>query len=61
MGAINSLRPSDAYIGNLTTIGSYDGLSLGRLQVIIWTNAGKLSIGPLGTKFIEIVIEIRTF
>ena len=28
---------------------------------IIWTDAGILSIGPLGTNFGEILIEIRTF
>ena len=48
-------------IGNLTIIGSDNGLSPGRRQVIIWTNAGILSIGPLGTKFSEILIEILTF
>ena len=30
-------------------------------QVIIWTNAGILLIGPLGTNFGEILIEINTF
>ena len=57
---INSLRPSDAYkcVGNLTIIGSDNGLSPGRHQAIIWTNAGILLIGPLGTNFSEILIEI---
>ena len=32
-----------------------------RRQAIIWTNAGLLLIGPLGTNFIEIFIEILTF
>ena len=38
----NSLMPSDAYIcvGNLTTIGSDNGLSPGRPQAINWTNRG---------------------
>ena len=49
----NSLRPSDACVGNLTIIG--------RRQAIIWTNAGILLIGPLGTNFNEIVIGIQTF
>ena len=48
-------------VGNLTTIGSDNGLSPGRRQAIIWTNAGILLIGPLGTNFSEILIEIHTF
>ena len=48
-------------IGNLTIIGSYDGLSPGRHQAIIWTNAGILLSGPLGTNFSEILIKIITF
>ena len=35
------------------------GLSPFRRQVIIWTNAGILSIRPLGTNFSEILIKIR--
>ena len=31
-----------------------------RRQAIIWTNDGILLIGPLGTNFNEIVIEIHT-
>ena len=31
-----------------TSIGSENGLSPGRHQAIIWTNAGMLLIGPLG-------------
>ena len=45
----------------LTTIGSDNGLSPGRRQAIIWNNAGILLIGPLGTNFNEILIEIHTF
>ena len=52
---INSLRPSDAYRH------SDNGLSPGRCQAIIWTNAGILLIGPLGANFGEILIEILTF
>ena len=48
-------------ISKQTIIGSYNGLSPGRRQAIIWTNAGILLIGPLGTKFNEILIEIHTF
>ena len=46
-------------VGNLTIIGSENGLSSGRHQAIIWTNAGILLIEPLGTNFIEILIEIH--
>ena len=48
-------------VGNLTIIGPDNGLSPGRHQAIIWTNAGILLIGPLGTNFSETVIEIHTF
>ena len=48
-------------IGNLTSVGSESGLSPGRLQAIISTNAGILLIGPLGTNFNEISVEIHTF
>ena len=48
-------------VGNLTIIGSDNGLSPGRRQAIIWTNAGILLIGTLGTNFSEISIEILTF
>ena len=46
---------------NLTNIGSDNGLSPGRRQAIIWTNARILLIGPLGTNFSEILIGIQTF
>ena len=48
-------------IGNLTIIGSDNGLSPGRRQAIIWTNAGILLIGSLVTNFSEIFIEIHVF
>ena len=48
-------------VGNLTIIGSDNGLSPERRQAIIWTNAGILLIGPLGTNFGEILIQIQTF
>ena len=44
-----------------TIIGSENGLSPGQRQAFIWTNAGMLLIGPLGTKFSEILIKIHTF
>ena len=46
---------------NWVSIGSDNGLSPGRRQAIIWTNAGMLSIGPLWTNFSEIWIEIYNF
>ena len=48
-------------VGNLTIIGPDNGLSSGRRQAIIWTNAGILLIGPRGTNFSEILIGIQTF
>ena len=45
----------------LTIIGSHNGLPPGRCQAIISTNAGILLIGPLGTKFSEILISIFSF
>ena len=48
-------------VGNLTNIGSDNGLSPGRRQAIIWTNDGILSIGPLRTNISEILIAILTF
>ena len=48
-------------VGNLTIIGSDNGLSPGRRQAIIWTNDGILLIGPLRTNFSEILIGIHTF
>ena len=48
-------------VGNLTIIGSDHGLSPGRCRAITWTNVGILLIGPLGTNFSEMLIEIHTF
>ena len=52
-------RVTHIFIGKLTTIDSDNGLSPERQQAIICTNAGILSIGPLGTNFSEILIEIH--
>ena len=46
---------------NYVIIDSDNGLSPARRQSIIWINAGKLLIGPLGTDFSEILIWIQTF
>ena len=43
--SFNSLQPSDAYMR----------------QIIIWTNDRILLIGPLGTNFSDILIEIHKF
>ena len=48
-------------VGNLTIIGSDNGLSPGRRQAITWTNVGILLIGPLGTNFNEMLIQIHAF
>ena len=45
-------------VGKLTIIGSDNGLSPGQRQASIWTNAGILLIGPLGTNLGEISIDI---
>ena len=54
-------RVTHICVGKPTNIGSYNGLSPGRRQAIIWTNAGISLIGPLGTNFSEILIGIQTF
>ena len=48
-------------VSKLTIIGSDNGLSPGRHQAIIWSNAGILLSEPLGANFSEILIEIYTF
>ena len=62
-------NPSLTHCGRVThicvskqiIIGSDNGLSPGRRQAIIWTNAGKLLFGPPWTHFSGISIEIYTF
>ena len=54
-------RVTHTCVSKLTIIVSDNGLSPGRRQAIIWTNAGLLLIRPLGTNFNEILIEILTF
>ena len=54
-------RVTHICVGKLTIIGSDNGLSPERCQSIIWTNAGILLIGPVGTNLNEILIEIQTF
>ena len=54
-------RATHICVGKLTIIGSDNGLSPGRHQAIIWTNAGILLIRTLGTNFSEILGEIHSF
>ena len=54
-------RVTHICVGELTIIGSDNGLSPGRRQAIIWTNAGILLIRPLATNFSEILLGIQTF
>ena len=54
-------RVTHTCVSKLSSISSDNGLSPGRRQAIIWTNAGILLIGPLGTNFNETSIEIHTF
>ena len=48
-------------VSKQTIVGSDNGLSPGRRQAIIWTNAGILLIWLLGINFSEILIEIHIF
>ena len=54
-------RVTHICVDNLTGIGLDNGLSPGRRQAIIWTNDGILLIGPSGTNFSEVLIEIHIF
>ena len=54
-------RVTHICVSKLTITDSDNGLSPGLRQAIILTNAGIFLIGPLGTNFSEIVIEIQTF
>ena len=53
-------RVTHVCVSKVTIIDSDNGLSPGRCQAIIWTNAGILLIGPLGINLSEILIEILT-
>ena len=54
-------RVTHICVGKLTNIGSDMGLSPGRREAIIWTNARILLIGPLETNFSEFLVVIHTF
>ena len=48
-------------VSKQTISGSDNGFLPCRCQAISWTNAGILLIGPSGTNFSEILIEMRIF
>ena len=48
-------------VSKLTIISSDNGLSPGRRQAIIWTNAGILSIGPLKQTSVKFYSKIKQF
>ena len=54
-------RVTHICVSKQTIIGSDNGLSPGRRQAIIWTNAEILLTGPLRTNFSEIFTEIQKF
>ena len=54
-------RVTHICVGELTIIGSDNGLSPSRRQAIIWTNAVIVLIRPRGTNFSEILIETDVF
>ena len=54
-------RVTHICVNKQTNTGSDNGLSPGRRQAIIWTNAGILLIRTLGTNFSEILGEIHSF
>ena len=54
-------RVAHICVGNLGIIDLGNGLSPGRRQAIIWTNAEILLIGPMGTNFNVSLFEIHAF
>ena len=54
-------RVTHVCVSKQIIIGSDNGLSPGRRQAIIWTNAGIWLIPILGTNFNEILSKIHTF
>ena len=65
VGIMSSLthwgRVTHICVSKLTIIGSDNGLSPDWRQAITWTSTGILLIGPLGTNFSEILVEIYAF
>ena len=54
-------RVTHICIDDLSIIGPDNGLSPGRRQAIIWTNAGILLIGPCRTNLSDILIGIQIY
>ena len=54
-------RVTHSYVSKIIVIGSDNGLSPGRRQAIIWTNAEILVLRPLEINFGEILIEVNRF
>ena len=54
-------RVTHICVSKLSIIASDNGLSPVRRQAIVWTSAGILLIGPWGTNFSDILIDIHTF
>ena len=54
-------RVTHICFSRLTIIGSHNGLSPGRRQTTIWSNAGIVLIRPLRTRFSKTSIETHTF
>ena len=54
-------RVTHIWVSEIIIIASDNGLSPGRCQAIIWTNAWILLTGPLATNFSEISIGIKIF
>ena len=54
-------RVTHKCVSKLSFLGSDNGLSPGRRQAIIWTNAGILLSGTWGTNFSKILIKVHTF
>ena len=61
VGLTHWVRVTHICVGELTIIVSDNSLSPERRQAIIWTSAWILLIGPYGTNFSEISIEILIF
>ena len=60
-GLIHWGRVTHICVCKLAIIASHNGLSPGRRQAIIWTNAAELLIRALGTNFSEFLSEIYAF
>ena len=52
-------RVTHIFVGNLTIIGSCNGLSPDQHQAITFTSVALLSIEPFGTNFSGILFEIQ--